>query len=183
MQVQKAQRYTTTAIVLHWLIAALIVGAFSLGLVMTDIPGFSPTKLRYYSWHKWAGVTVMLLAALRLLWRLKNSPPALPDAMPAWQRAAAHGLHHLLYVFIFAVPISGYLYTLAAGVPVVYFGLFQLPVFYAKNPALAEALKPLHYWLTMAMAALVAVHVLAALKHQFIDRDGTMRRMLPGPSL
>jgi cytochrome b561 len=183
MQAQKAQRYTTTAIVLHWLIAALIVGAFSLGLVMTDIPGFSPTKLRYYSWHKWAGVTVLLLAALRLLWRLKNRPPELLASMPAWQRSAAGGLHHLLYVMMFAVPVSGYLYTLAAGVPVVYFGLFRLPVFFAKNPALAEVLKPVHYWLNMLLAALVVLHVLAALKHQFIDRDGTMRRMLPGRSL
>jgi cytochrome b561 len=176
------QRYTTTAIVLHWLIAILIIGAFTLGLVMTDIPGISPAKLRYFSWHKWAGVTVLLLACLRLLWRLKNRPPAFPDAMPAWQRRAAHGLHHLLYLFIFAVPLSGYCYTLAAGFPVVYFGLFQLPVFIAKNPALAETLKPIHYWLNMSMAALVVLHVLAALKHQFLDRDDTLRRMLPGRS-
>src|SRR6476661_6165574 len=88
-QREQQERYTTTAIVFHWLIAVLIVGAFTLGLVMTDIPGFSPTKLRYYSWHKWAGVTVLLLAALRLLWRLTHRPPALPDAMPAWQRGAA----------------------------------------------------------------------------------------------
>jgi cytochrome b561 len=182
MQQPKAQRYTTTAIALHWLIAALIVGAFTLGLVMTDIPGFSPTKLRYYAWHKWAGVTVLLLAALRLLWRLKNRAPALPDTMPAWQRGAAHGLHHVLYLMMFAVPVSGYFYTLAAGVPVVYFGLFKLPVLIAKDPALAATLKAVHYWLNMSMAALVAVHVLAALKHQLIDRDGTMRRMLPGRS-
>jgi cytochrome b561 len=182
-QRQGQERYTTTAIVFHWLIAVLIVGAFTLGLVMTDIPGFSPTKLRYYSWHKWAGVTVLLLAVLRLLWRLKNRPPALPEAMPAWQRSAAHGLHHLLYLLIFAVPLSGYFYTLATGFPVVYFGLFQLPVLIAKDPALAEILKGVHYWLTMLLAALVALHVLAALKHQLVDRDGTMRRMLPGRSL
>jgi cytochrome b561 len=169
-QRQDQERYTTTAIVLHWLIAVLIVGAFTLGLVMTDIPGFSPTKLRYYSWHKWAGVTVLLLAALRLLWRLKNRPPALP------------GLHHLLYLLIFAVPLSGYFYTLATGFPVVYFGLFQLPVLIAKDPALAETLKGVHYWLNMLLAALVALHVLAALTHQLIDRDGTMRRMLPSRS-
>ena len=102
--------------------------------------------------------------------------------MPAWQRGAAHGLHHLLYVFIFAVPVSGYLYTLAAGVPVVYFGLFKLPVFMAKDPALAATLKGVHYWLNMSMAALVGLHVLAALKHTIIDRDGTLRRMLPGRS-
>lgn len=182
-QRQEHKRYTTTAIALHWLIAVLIVGAFTLGLVMTDIPGFSPTKLRYYSWHKWAGVTVLLLAALRLLWRLKNRPPALAASMPAWQQSAAHGLHHLLYLLMFAVPVSGYLYTLAAGVPVKYFGLFQLPVFYAKNPALADIFKPVHYWLTMTMAALVVLHLLAALKHQILDRDGTMRRMLPGRSI
>src|SRR6476661_8952395 len=159
MHEQQQARYTTTAIVLHWLIAALIVGAFTLGLVMTDIPGFSPTKLRYYAWHKWAGVTVLLLAALRLLWRLTHRPPALPDAMPAWQRGAAAGLHHLLYVMLFAVPLSGYFYTLASGFPVVYFGLFQLPVLIAKDPALAETLKAVHYWLTMSLAALVALHV------------------------
>jgi cytochrome b561 len=176
------QRYTTTAIVFHWLIAILIVGAFTLGLVMTDIPGFSMTKLKYFAWHKWAGVTVLLLAALRLLWRLKNRPPALPSTMPAWQRGAAHGLHHLLYLFMFAVPVSGYFYTLAAGFPVVYFGLFKLPVLIAKDLALAEVLKQVHYWLAMSMAALVGLHLLAALKHAIVDRDGTMRRMLPGRS-
>lgn len=179
---QAQTRYTTTAIAFHWLIAMLIVGAFTLGLVMTDIPGFSPAKLRYFSWHKWTGVTVLLLAALRLLWRLGHRPPALLASMPAWQRHAAAGLHHLLYVMIFAVPLSGYFYTLASGFPVVYFGLFKLPVLIAKDPALAETLKGLHYWLNMLLATLVAVHVLAALKHQLIDRDGTMHRMLPGRS-
>ncbi|MDN4054158.1 cytochrome b [Massilia sp. YIM B02763] len=177
------QRYTKTAIALHWLIAILIIGAFTLGLVMTNIPGFSMTKLKYFAWHKWAGVTVLLLAALRLLWRLFHRPPELPDGMPAWQRGAAHGLHHLLYVLMFAVPVSGYFYTLAAGFPVVYFNLFQLPVLIERNLELAETLKAVHYWLTMSMAALVVLHVAAALKHAIIDRDGTMRRMLPGRSL
>ena len=174
------QRYTLPAIVLHWLIAALIIGAFTLGLVMTDMPGITPTKLRYFNWHKWAGVTVLLLATLRLLWRLGHRPPALSDAMPAWQRGAAHGLHHLLYVLMFAVPLSGYFFSLAAGRPVVYFGLFQLPVLIGPDPALKETLQEVHEWLNWFMAAIVALHVLAALKHAFIDRDGTMRRMLPG---
>nr|WP_314541958.1 cytochrome b [uncultured Massilia sp.] len=177
------QRYTKTAIALHWLIAILIIGAFTLGLVMTNIPGFSMTKLKYFAWHKWAGVTVLLLAALRLLWRLFHRPPELSAAMPAWQRGAAHGLHHLLYVLMFAVPVSGYFYTLAAGFPVVYFNLFQLPVLIERNLELAETLKAVHYWLTMSMAALVVLHAAAALKHAIIDRDGTMRRMLPGRSL
>src|SRR5438067_1431733 len=126
-------RYTHTAIALHWLIALLIVGAFTLGLVMTDIPGITPAKLRYYNWHKWAGVTVLLLAALRLLWRLGHRPPPLSPATPAWQRRASGGVHHLLYVLMFAVPLTGYFLTLAAGRPVVYFGLLKLPVLIAPD--------------------------------------------------
>jgi len=173
------QRYSTTAIVLHWLIALLIIGTFTLGLVMTDIPGLTPAKLHYYSWHKWAGVTVLALAALRLLWRLATGAPAYPATMPAWQRRAAHGLHALLYLLLFAVPLSGYFYTLAAGVPVVYFGLVKLPVLIGPDPALKPALKAVHYWLNMFMAGIVGLHVAAALKHLLVDRDGIMQRMLP----
>ena len=173
------ERYTTTAIVFHWLIALLIIGTFSLGLVMSDIPGITPTKLKYYSWHKWSGVTILGLVALRLLWRLKNSAPAYPASMPDWQKGAAHGLHGLLYVLMFAVPLSGYFYSLSAGVPVVYFGLFPLPVLMDPNPALKPVLKALHYWLNMGMLGAVALHVAAALKHQFVDRDGVLKRMLP----
>ena len=173
------ERYTTMAIVFHWLIALLIIGTFSLGLVMSDIPGITPTKLKYYSWHKWSGVTILGLVALRLLWRLKNSAPAYPPSMPDWQKGAAHGLHGMLYVLMFAVPLSGYFYSLSAGVPVVYFGLFPLPVLMDPNPALKPVLKALHYWLNMGMLGAVALHVAAALKHQFVDRDGVLKRMLP----
>lgn len=173
------QRYTRPAILLHWLIALLIIGAFTLGLVMTDIPGITPAKLKYYSWHKWVGVTVLLLATLRLLWRLANAAPAYPDSMKRWEKQAAHYLHLLLYVLMFAVPISGYFYTLAAGVPVVYFGVLPLPVLIDANPDLKPLLKEVHYWLTMGLAGAVGLHVAAALKHVFIDRDGVMKRMLP----
>ena len=173
------QRYTKTAMLLHWLIALLIISAFVMGLVMTSIPGFTPSKLRYFSWHKWLGVTVLALAALRLLWRLFNQPPAHPAHMPAWQNVAADGMHWLLYLMMFAVPVSGYLYTLSAGVPVVYLGLWQLPVFMAPNPALKPLLREIHYWLDMSMAALVVAHAGAALKHHLIDRDNILKRMLP----
>lgn len=173
------QRYTKTAILFHWLIAVLIIGAFTMGLVMTDMPGITPTKLKYYSWHKWAGVTVLALAAVRLLWRLAHKAPAYPDAMPGWQKTSANLLHGLLYVLMFAVPLSGYFYTLAAGFPVVYFGLFELPVVIEANAELKPILKGLHFWLNMTLAGAVAMHVLAALKHHFIDRDGVLKRMLP----
>ena len=173
------QRYTLPAIVFHWLIALLIIGAFTMGLVMTDIPGLTPTKLKYYSWHKWAGVTVLALATLRLLWRLANKAPAYPASMPQWQQSSAHQLHALLYVLMFAVPLSGYFYTLSAGVPVVYFGIFPLPVLIAPNPELKPVLKLVHFWLNMGLAGAVGLHIAAALKHAFIDRDGVMKRMLP----
>ena len=173
------QRYTRPAILLHWLIALLIIGTFGMGLVMTDIPGITPTKLKYYSWHKWSGVTVLAVVALRLLWSLANRAPAYPASMPRWEKSAARSLHALLYVLMFAVPLSGYFYTLAAGVPVVYFKLIPLPVLIAPNPALKPVLKELHYWLTMTMAGAVGLHIVAALKHVFIDRDGVMKRMLP----
>lgn len=172
-------RYTYTAMLLHWLIAVLVVAAFTLGLVMTDIPGLTPTKLRYFSWHKWLGVTVLLLAVLRVLWRLFHQSPAYPASMPRWQKSAANGLHLLLYLLIFAVPLSGYFYSLASGVPVMYLGLFELPVLIPASPELKPVLKGMHYWLNMLLAGSVGVHLAAALKHQFIDRDGVLRRMLP----
>ncbi|HEY0489778.1 MAG TPA: cytochrome b [Telluria sp.] len=172
-------RYTYTAMLFHWLIALLVVAAFTLGLVMTDIPGLTPTKLRYFSWHKWLGVTVLTLAVLRVLWRLFHAAPAYPVSMARWQQRAANGLHLLLYVLIFAVPLSGYFYSLASGVPVVYLGLVELPVLIGPDPELKPVLKAVHYWLNMLLAGSVGVHVAAALKHQFIDRDGVLRRMLP----
>ena len=173
------QRYTGVAILFHWLMAVLIIGAFSMGLFMTEMPGISPTKLKYYSWHKWAGVTILALAALRLLWRLSHRAPAYPAAMPGWQKSSANALHGVLYGLMFAVPLSGYFYTLSAGYPVVYFGLVELPVLIAKNDALKPLLKDVHFWLNMGLAGAVALHVAAALKHTFIERDGVLKRMLP----
>ena len=177
------RRYTRTAMLLHWALGLALVGLFCMGLYMTGLP-FSPQRLKLYNWHKWAGVTLLMLSALRLLWRAVHRPPALPpaveQAMPRWQKAAHHGTHFLLYVLFFAVPLIGWAYSSAAGFPIVFLGLWQLPDFVAASPDLADALKPLHKLSAYAMAALVLVHVAAALKHQFFDRDGLMLRMLPG---
>lgn len=172
-------RYTKAAIFLHWLTALLIVSAFVLGVTMVDIPGITPTKLKYFSWHKWLGVTVLGLVSVRLLWRLTHPAPPYPDSMPAWQKSAANGLHIALYVLMFAVPVSGYFYSLAAGVPVVYLGVLPLPVFIEANAAWKPILKQVHYALNTTLLAVVAVHVAAALKHLVVDRDGMFRRMLP----
>ncbi|KQN79621.1 MULTISPECIES: cytochrome b [unclassified Duganella] len=173
------QRYTKTAMLLHWLIALMIIAAFFLGLTMVAIPGFSPTKLKYFSWHKWIGVTVLALVAIRLLWRLSHKPPAALASIPPLQHKLAEGMHYLLYFLMFAAPISGYLYGSAAGVPVVYLKLVQLPMIIAPDPELKALLKTVHYVLVMTMAGAVVAHALAALKHHFFDRDTTLKRMLP----
>jgi cytochrome b561 len=169
--------YTRTAIGLHWLLALMIVGTFAVGLYMTSLP-FSPQRVKLYNWHKWAGVLILSLSAARLLWRLGHRPPAdLP--MPAWQRRSAHAAHLALYVLFFAVPLAGWAYSSAAGFPVVLFGVLPLPDFVPVDRELSEAIKPFHGWLAYALAAVVALHVAAALKHHFVDRDATLLRMRP----
>lgn len=172
-------KYTKTAMALHWVIAAMMIWAFALGWIMTDIHGFSPTKLRYFSWHKWIGVTVLVLAVARLLWRATHTPPALPDTMHRWEETAAHLGHAALYVLMLAIPVSGYFYTSAAGIPVVYLGVLPLPTIIGANPAMAEVLKTLHICLNYGLLAAVLGHLLAVVKHQLIDRQRLLQRMLP----
>ncbi len=170
-----ATRYTPIAVVLHWLLALAIVGAFCVGVYMSDLP-FSMTRVKLYNWHKWAGVTILALSALRLLWRLANRPPADPP-MPKWQVRAAHGVHLLLYVAFFAVPLTGWAMSSAKGFPIVWFGVLPLPDFVPKDHDLGELLTQVHGALAWGLALLVLAHVGAALKHQFIDRDGLLARM------
>ncbi|ACR27795.2 cytochrome b [Burkholderia glumae] len=171
--------YTRTAIALHWLIALLIVCGFALGWVMTDIPGFTPTKLKYFSWHKWIGVTVFALAVIRVLWRATHVPPPLPAGTSRLATGGAHAVHALLYLLMLAIPVTGYLYSSASNIPVVYLGLVPLPRLIDPDPALKQTLKTLHVTLNYTLLALVSLHLLGALKHQLLDRDGVLARMLP----
>jgi cytochrome b561 len=174
-------RYGTVAVALHWLLALMIFGSLGVGLYMHDLP-LSPTRLRLVNWHKWSGITILLLSALRLLWRLWHPPP--PDLpMPPWQRRAAHAAHGALYLLFFAVPLAGWAYSSAVGFPVVLYGVLPLPDFVAPDRALAATLKGLHGLLAYALAAVIGVHAAAALKHHFIDHDGLLLRMLPARRL
>ena len=170
--------YTFTAIGLHWLIALAIIGSFALGFYMADLP-ISPQKLKFYSWHKWAGMTIFLFVVLRLGWRLRHRPPELPAGMPDWQRSVAAATHVLLYLLMVAVPLSGWLMSSAKGFQTVWFGVLPLPDLLAKNEALGDLLQALHRLLNYGMAAIVFAHLGAALKHHFIDRDDVLVRMLP----
>jgi cytochrome b561 len=172
-----APRYTRTAVALHWLLACMLAVSFGIGAYMSDLP-FSPLRLKLFNWHKWAGITILALSLLRLLWRLTHRPPTDPP-MAAWQRVAAHAVHGVLYALFFAVPLMGWAYSSATGFPVVVFGVLPLPDFVAPDRALAEILKERHGQLAWALAAFVVLHVAAALKHHFIDRDGLLQRMRP----
>lgn len=171
-------RYTNTAISLHWLVVLLIFAAFPLGVYMHEL-SLSPTKLQLYSYHKWLGITVLLLAVLRVVWRATHTPPALPDDLPRWQKIASHAAHQFLYVLLFVVPLSGWLMSSAKGFKTVWFGVLPLPDLVGKDKALGELLANVHASLNYLLLALVVLHIAALLKHRLIDRDDVMNRMLP----
>ena len=171
-------RYTQTAVTLHWLMFLLIFAAFPLGLYMHDLP-LSPYKLRLYSYHKWIGVTVFLFALIRVYWRSTHRPPAMPDSMLRWEKIAAESVHYLLYVLIFLIPVTGWLMSSAKGFQTVWFGVLPLPDLVGKDKELGKLLEEVHSTLNFLMLAVVCAHVGAALKHHFIERDDILTRMLP----
>ena len=167
--------YTRTAVSLHWAMAGLILAGLFMGWTMTDM-AISPQRLRIFNYHKWVGVTVLVLALVRLIWRLTHRPPALP-AMPSWQRRLAKFGHGLLYVLMLVVPVAGWIYSNASGYPVVYLGVVPLPDLVERNKELADAWVQVHGNLAMILGVLIGLHVLAALQHQFIVKDDTLGRM------
>lgn len=174
----KTERYNRTAIFLHWLVGLGILGTLGLGLYMVDLP-FSPAKLQIYSWHKWAGMTLLFLAVVRLAWRLSHPAPALPDTMGPLSRLAAHAGHWVLYILMLAIPLSGWLMSSAQGFSVVWFGVLPLPDLVAKNLELGEWLNSIHLILNYTLIATLIGHIGAALHHHFIKKDTVMSRMLP----
>lgn len=171
-------RYDNIAIAFHWLLALMLVGSFSVGLYMSDLP-FSVQRVKLFNYHKWAGMTILGLTILRLLWRLSHVPP--PEvAGPRWQQRAAKATHAAMYLLCLAIPMVGWAYSSAAGMQIVVYGVLPMPNLLMVDPDLAKAIKPWHGRLAYALAALVALHVAAGLKHHFVDRDGLLYRMLPG---
>lgn len=171
-----APAYTPVAKGLHWLMAALILGLAALGIVMHEMP-LSPLKLELYAWHKWFGVTVFLLAWLRLAWRLTHRPPALPATLSAPLQRLAHAGHALLYVLMIVIPLSGWLMSSAKGVQTVWFGIVPLPDLLGRDRELGDLLQLAHKLLNLLLLLTLAGHVLAALWHHFVLKDDTLRRM------
>ena len=172
--------YTRTAIALHWLTVALIATGFTLGKWMVELP-VVPQTLRVYAYHKWIGITVFLVTIVRLAWRFAHPLP-LPAGLPPWQRRGAAASHFSLYVLMLAIPISGWLFSSASGVQVIYLGLIALPNLVPKDDALAATLKSVHFALNFTLLALVLLHAGAALRHHFVQRDRVLARMLPALS-
>jgi cytochrome b561 len=170
-------RWGHVAQLLHWVIVALILVQVTYGLWAAQVPLVK--RLSLIAQHKSFGITILGLAVLRLLWRFANPAPELPGTLKAWERVAAHVTHWGLYVLLFALPISGWLMSSARGFPVSWFGRVQLPDLVSRNPALYDAMLRTHHVLIWLLAAVLVLHIGAALKHHLVLKDDVLKRMLP----
>lgn len=181
-----AVRYDPIAISLHWLIALAFLSMLAIGFVMEDLPLTDPWKFPLFQFHKSLGFTILSLVAVRILWRLTHTPPALPDDMPSWEKWSAEATHWVLYAILFAMPLSGWIIVShsAYNIPTLYFGLFEIPhlsgldLGYTKKQ-IEQAAHLFHEVLAFSACALIALHAGAALRHHFVLKDTVLRRMLP----
>ncbi|TCO37239.1 cytochrome b [Dokdonella fugitiva] len=175
-----ATRWGTLAKAFHWTIVALLLVQGTLGLVMVELPK-KPSVIAWFTLHKSLGLTILLLAVLRLGWRLFDPRPAEPASMSRWQVAGARVGHALLYALLFAVPLSGWLFDSATALrPLIWWGLVPMPSLTGgAAPGLKDIAKEAHEWLFWTLVLVAAGHAAAALVHQFVNRDEVLRRMLP----
>ena len=173
-----ADAYGSISKLLHWSIALLIIGLIVLGAWMVTLTYFDPWYNRSLEWHKALGMIALGVVIVKAGWVLYSPAPELPNFVGGWQRAAAKVTHVLLFVMMFLIPVTGYLISTSAGQGVSVFGLVDIPVLVSKNERMRDIATALHDWLAYGTAVLVLAHAGAALKHQFVDRDGLLRRML-----
>jgi cytochrome b561 len=175
-----ARRYGAVAIAFHWLMALLLLALIALGLWLVRLPdaGYHTVKIMLILYHKEIGVLAFAVAALRLAWRLVQRLPALEAGLPQWQQLAARLVHLCLYGLMFALPLTGWLMSSAAGFTVSFLGLADLPDLVPASDALFRELAFVHRWLAYALLALIAAHAGAALRHHFILGDATLSKML-----
>lgn len=172
------QAYGSVAKGFHWIVALGVIGLLGMGLYMTRLDP-SPAMFQIYALHKSIGITILALAVLRVLWRFSNPhPQSLPNHLP-WEKALSRVIHFLLYVSLFVMPLSGWIMSSAKGFSVSVFGWFTLPDFVKPNDALAGLAADIHEIAAYTLIVMVGLHFAGALKHHVIDRDSTLRRMLP----
>lgn len=172
-------RFGIVARTFHWAIALLVLALLSVGFFMTGME-FSPQKLEIYGLHKSFGILVLMLAALRLVWRWTHKPPPALETHQKWEKSLSKFIHFALYAVIFAMPLSGWLMSSAGDFRNSFFGLFEMPDLVAKDQPLFKIMRDVHGWIAYAIIALVGLHVAGAFKHHFIDRDETLKRMTYG---
>jgi cytochrome b561 len=174
------QRYGAVAVALHWLMAIVLTVLVVLGLYMTSLPdvGFDMKKIVLILYHKQIGMFALALVLLRMGWRIGHLLPALVDTLSEWQKVAARLVHLCLYALMFALPLTGWLMSSAAGFSVSLLGLFDLPDLVPKDDFLFQAFIQAHKWSSYALIALAAVHAGAALMHHFVNKDETLKKML-----
>ena len=173
-----ADRWGAVSQLLHWTIAALILYMAYLGLTMGDLPN-GPAKIQTYALHKSIGITILGLVALRVLWRLYAGTPAHIAGTPTWQLRIAGATHLAIYALLFAIPISGWVLNSAAGFPLQWFHLVNLPHIVERNQDLHELAEEAHELMFWALALLVVLHAGAAFYHHLFQGDATLARMLP----
>jgi len=170
--------YGSVAKFFHWLMALAVIFMLALGLYMSGL-SFSPDKLRLYGLHKSIGALILIFVTLRLIWRFTNPAPVLPEGLSAFEKFAASAVHYMLYSIMFLMPLTGWLMSSATGFPVSVFGFFTLPDLIKPDKALQHFFATAHNYIAYAAIGLISLHILAALKHHFIDKDNILRRMLP----
>ena len=182
-------RYTAVAQALHWLLAVGLTAMVVLGLTMAHASLSRMTQFKLYQLHKSIGITILIVALLRLLWRLTHRPPALPTHMPGWEKGAAHATHVVLYMLMIGLPLVGWAMVSVSpfNLPTVLFGVVPWPHIpglstIANKPFWEGVAKLVHAYGAYLLIALVAMHALAALRHHFILRDDILARMVPGAS-
>lgn len=191
------QRYTKTAIILHWLIGLLIVAMLALGLWMSELPKDGPkiaafdlfdlgiytvnlaepvsVRTFYFNLHKSIGLTLFMLILLRVVWRFTHRPPELPATMKAWEKQLSHATHHSLYLLMLVIPLSGLLMSLFSKYGIRWFG--DLVIHGTDNPALRNFFKESHEVFAWVLITVLVLHIAAAIKHKLIDKDDIMKRM------
>ena len=173
-----SDRYGWQAMLLHWLIALLVIGMLYLGFSLEDIPRNTPERAFYVNLHKSFGLLTLALVLLRWYWRATHRPPPLPPTMPRWETHAAIWSHRLLYLCMLLQPLSGYLGSSFNKYGVKFFGV-PLPQWAWEDKQIRTVFSEIHGAVAVMLLVLIAIHVLAALKHLLVDRDRIFQRMLP----
>jgi len=169
-------RYTRVAVALHWLIAALLLGQIAFGWFLTTIARGSAVRGVYVNFHKSTGITIAALILVRIIWRLVHSPPPLPTFMPAWQRTAARANHIALYALMLIMPLSGYIASNFSKYGIKFFNAVKLPPWGVDDHRVYALFNSIHVVAAYVFVAIIALHVLAALRHA-AQRDQVLSRM------